>query len=191
MLLTVLIWVMLCLDVLLRKQWIDRERLIFPIVQLPLQMARSDGWFFKSRMMWLGFAIAAAIDLTNGLHVFFPAFPELPTRKAEVSQYFTERPWNAVDWTPLYILPFGLGLGFLMSIEISFSLWFFYLFWKGQRVLGTALGLTGLPGFPFNNPQGLGRIWRLSVLPFLEDGATLLPSSEIFFRTVRMMRRNL
>ena len=156
MLLTVLIWVMLCLDVLLRKQWIDRERLIFPIVQLPLQMARSDGWFFKSRMMWLGFAIAAAIDLTNGLHVFFPAFPEFPTRKAEVSQYFTERPWNAVDWTPLYILPFGLGLGFLMSIEISFSLWFFYLFWKGQRVLGTALGLTGLPGFPFNNPQGLG-----------------------------------
>ena len=155
-LLTVLIWVMLCLDVLLRKQWIERERLTFPIVQLPLEMARPDGRLFKSRMMWLGFAIAGGIDLINGLHVFFPVFLEIPTRSAEISHYFTEKPWNAMEWTPSYILPFGLGLGFLMSLEISFSLWFFYLFWKGQRVLGTALGMTSLPGFPFNNPQGMG-----------------------------------
>ena len=155
-LLTVLIWVMLCLDVLLRKQWIERERLTFPIVQLPLEMARPDGRLFKSRMMWLGFAIAGGIDLINGLHVLFPVFPEIPTRSAEIGHYFTEKPWNAMEWTPIYILPFGLGLGFLMSLEISFSLWFFYLFWKGQRVLGTALGMTSLPGFPFNNPQGMG-----------------------------------
>lgn len=34
--LTILIWVMLCLDVFLRRQWIQQERLTYPIVQLPL-----------------------------------------------------------------------------------------------------------------------------------------------------------
>ena len=156
MLLTGVIWVLVCLDALLRKQWVERERLAFPIIQLPLTMTHPDGWFFKSKMMWLGFVTVGVIDLINGLHVFFPAFPEMPTRSAEIGQFFTEKPWNAIGWTPLYILPFAVGLGFLMSLELSFSLWFFYLFWKGERVVGTALGLTALPGFPFNGPQGIG-----------------------------------
>ncbi len=68
---TVLIWVMICLDMLFRKQWIERERLTYPIVRLPLEMTRPDGWLFRSKMMWIGFAIAGGIDLINGLHVFF------------------------------------------------------------------------------------------------------------------------
>ena len=65
---------MICLSVLLRKQWIEHERLSYPIIQLPLEMTRPDGRLFKSKMMWLGFAIAGGIDLINGLHVFWPAF---------------------------------------------------------------------------------------------------------------------
>ncbi|MBI1929587.1 hypothetical protein HYR99_35740 [Candidatus Poribacteria bacterium] len=154
--LTVLIWVMICLDMLLRKQWIERERLTYPIVRLPLEMTRPDGWLFRSKMMWIGFAIAGGIDLINGLHVFFPVFPEIPVRKAEMSRYFTEKPWDAMGWTPVYILPFGLGLAFLMPLEMSFSLWFFYLFWKGERVLGRGLGLHNFPGFPYDGAQGAG-----------------------------------
>ena len=43
-----------------------------------------------------------------------------------------------------------------MPLEMSFSLWFFYLFWKGERVLGSAMGLQVLPGFPYDGPQGVG-----------------------------------
>jgi len=154
--LTGLIWVMICLSALLRKQWIERERLVYPIVQLPLEMTRSDGWLFKSKMMWIGFAISGGIDLINGLHALFPALPEIPVRQAEIGRYFTGKPWNAIGWTPLYILPFGVGLGFLMPLEMSFSAWFFYLFWKGERVLGRALGLASLPGFPYDGPQVMG-----------------------------------
>ena len=35
--LSVLIWVMVCIDLLLRKQWIERERLTYPIVRLPIE----------------------------------------------------------------------------------------------------------------------------------------------------------
>ena len=161
-LLTVLIWVMICMDAILRRQWILRERLAYPIVQLPLEMTRSDGSLFKSKMLWLGFAVAGGIDLINGLHVLFPAFPEIPVRKAEIGQFFTEKPWNAMGWTPLYTLPFGLGLGFLMPLEMSFSLWFFFLFWKAERILGRALGLSSLPGFPYEGPQSIGAFFAIA-----------------------------
>ncbi len=155
-LLSVLIWVMICIDLLLRKQWIERERLTYPIVRLPIEMTHTDGRLFKNKMLWAGFAIAGSIDLINGIHAFFPAFPEIPVRKANLGIYFTEKPWDAMGWTPIYILSFGVGLAFLMPLEMSFSLWFFYLFWKAERILGRAMGLQILPGFPYDGPQGVG-----------------------------------
>ena len=165
--LTVLIWVMICLDILVRKQWIERERLTYPIVRLPLEMTRPGGQFFRSRMMWMGFAIAGGISLINGLHVFFPVIPAIPVRNADLGRYFTSKPWNAMGWTPLYILPFALGLGFLMPSEMSLSIWFFYLFWKGQRILGSALGMRSLPGFPYDGLQGLGAYVALAFFAIL------------------------
>ena len=88
---TVLIWVMICIDVFLRRQWVENERLSYPIVQLPLEMTRLDGRLFKSKMMWLGFAIAGGINLINGVHVLFPELPEIPVRHAEIGQYFTPK----------------------------------------------------------------------------------------------------
>ena len=155
-LLTALIWVMICLNTLLRKQWIERERLAYPIVQLPLEITHTDGRLFTSRMMWIGFAISGGIDLINGLHVLVPALPEIPVRQAEIGQFFTEKPWDAFGWTPVYILSFAVGLSFFMPLEMSFSVWFFYLFWKWERVLGRALGLATLPGFPYDGPQVMG-----------------------------------
>lgn len=155
-LLTAVLWVMICLSVLLRKQWIEREKLTYPIVQLPLAMTDPKGRFFKSRMMWIGFAIAGGISLINGIHVFVPAIPEIPVRQANIGQYFNEKPWSAIGWMPFYILPFGVGLGFMMPLEMSFSLWFFYLVWKAESVLGSALGLHSLPGFPYDQPQAMG-----------------------------------
>ena len=154
--LSVLIWVMICIDLLLRKQWIERERLTYPIVRLPLEMTHSDGRLFKSKMLWFGFAIAGGIDLINGIHAFFPVFPEIPVREFNLGTYFTEKPWDAVGWTPVYILSFGVGLAFLMPLDMSFSLWFFYIFWKGERILGRAMGLQIFPGFPYDGPQGVG-----------------------------------
>ena len=152
----IIIWVMICIDLLIRKQWIEHERLTYPIVRLPIEMTNSDGRLFKNKMLWVGFAIAGGIDLINGIHAFFPAFPEIPVRKADLGIYFTEKPWDAMGWTPVYILSFGVGLAFLMPLEMSFSLWFFYLFWKGERILGRAMGLQVLPGFPYDGPQGVG-----------------------------------
>lgn len=161
--LSAVIWVMLCLDVLLRRQWIEHERLSYPIVQLPLAMTSPGGEFFKSKTMWIGLGIAAFINLINGFNAIYPSVPAIPLRSMDIGRYFNEKPWNAIGGTPVYILPFAIGLGYLMPLEMSFSIWFFYLFWKAQRVMGSIFGLFSLPGFPYYGPQGFGAYLALAV----------------------------
>ena len=156
--LTVLIWVMICLNILLRRQWIERERLAYPIVQVPLEITRTDGRLFKSKMMWLGFAISGGIDLINGIHALVPSFLEIPIRHAEIGQFFTEKPWSAVGWVPVYILSFAVGLAFLMPLEMSFSVWFFYLFWKLEYVVGEATWTQEYAQLPLSWGAGDGRL---------------------------------
>ncbi|MBT5715158.1 hypothetical protein HOI71_29185 [Candidatus Poribacteria bacterium] len=163
-LMSLLALAMISLNGMLAGQWIYRERLTFPIVRLPMALVSSERPLLRNRAMWAGFAIAAVIDLTNGLHVFYPAAPGIPVRKVDLGVYFTAPPWNALGWTPLYVLPFGLGLAFLMPLDVSFSLWFCYIVWKLERVLGRVVGVYGMPGFPYAGPQGAGAYMALAVL---------------------------
>src|SRR5262249_46798340 len=57
----VVAWVMVCLNVLLRRQWLDHERLAFPLVQLPLELAKQEAGhalnsYFRSPYTWIGFS---------------------------------------------------------------------------------------------------------------------------------------
>ena len=60
MFVTTLLFIMLCINSILRKQWTDNERLSYPIVQLPLQITSEQAFqpsgLFRNRLFWLGFA---------------------------------------------------------------------------------------------------------------------------------------
>ena len=47
--------------------------------------------------MWLGFGIAALISIENLLNSIYPAFPYIPVKRQSIHQFFTERPWNAME----------------------------------------------------------------------------------------------
>ena len=68
----VLLFVMQCINVIIRKQWVEQERLVYPIVQLPYQLSYNTSAVLRNKAMWWGFGIAATISLVNGLHIFFP-----------------------------------------------------------------------------------------------------------------------
>ncbi len=160
----VLLFVMICINVLLRKQWTEREKLAYPIIQLPLEMTRNSGaQFFRNRVFWTAFILVSLLNLVNGLSYLFPTIPIIGIRLRNIGHLFTEKPWNAIGWTPFSIYPFVIGLGFFMPLDLSFSCWFFYLFRKGQRVLGAVLGIRSLPGFPYDRQQSLGAYLGLSL----------------------------
>ena len=160
-----LLLVMLCINVIMRRQWIEREKLSYPIIQLPLEMTEKGGGpFFRNRLMWLGFGIAGCLDILNGLHFLYPAVPSLGGDFYNIAPLFPGKPWNAIGWTPLAVHPFAVGLAFFIPLDLSFSCWSFYLLWKGQLIMSSFLGLRSLPRFPYINEQIFGACIGLGVL---------------------------
>jgi len=152
-----ILYVMLCINVIFRKQWTESEKLSYPIIQLPLEMARErQGNLFHNRLLWIGFSIASAIDLTNGLHYIFPSFPEIIVKQFDISYLFTEKPWNAIGWTPISFYPFAIGLCFFAPLDLLFSTWVFYLLGKVQRIFGAVMGVHVGQGFPYYDQQVFG-----------------------------------
>jgi hypothetical protein len=163
-----LVLVMLGMNILLRRQWTENERLSFPLVQLPLAMTESTGRlsFWRNRVMWGGFLVAAGITILNGFSALYPSVPGIAVVKQyNVGQYFTARPWNALDRTNIALYPFAIGLGFFVPLDLLFSCWFFFVWRKMQQVIGEASGLSsqGNRGWPFFAEQSSGA-WIALVL---------------------------
>ena len=132
-----------CLSVILRAQWAGREALAFPLLRLPLEMTETDksgkANFFRNPLVWVGFGIALSVQIVRGLHVYFSDFPTIPL-ELDLAPYFTDVPWNQIGWTPLQIYPIAVGITYLLTAEISFSLWFFFWALKFQYVMAYVSG---------------------------------------------------
>jgi len=150
-----LVFIMQCINALVRKQWVQQERLAFPIIQLPVAMTRSES-FFRNRLLWIGFAIVALIDLINGLHVLIPKVPGINMKLYDISRFFTEKPWSAMGTTRTSLYPFMIGIGFFLPLDLSFSCWIFFVFRQLFRVIASYTGFHSMPGFPYFHEQSAG-----------------------------------
>lgn len=156
--------VMICMNVILRKQWMEHEKLSYPIVQLPMAMTQEGGTlsFFQNRPFWIGIVLGASLDIWNGLATLYPTLPLMVVRhdhpSRDMGQFFTAYPWNAVGWLPLPLYPFIIALGYFLPLDLSFSLWFFYLLKKAMLVLAAAMGVEPghLSSFPYLTQQSFG-----------------------------------
>ena len=119
---------------LVRKQWIERERLAFPLVQLPMQLVgvveetgRVIPSFLRNRVLWLGALLPIIVHSINGLHFHFPYFPQIQLQYIPLGTYFTGRCWNCVN--PLFVcIHFCLiGFAFMSGRDVPFSIVFFFL----------------------------------------------------------------
>lgn len=142
-----------CVSVLLRRPWLDYDRLTFPLTQPPLEMTESVdepqtplAFFLRQRIMWLGALIPFAIHSLNGLHFYFPAAPEIRLT-FPLNPYLTGYLFSQIG-PFIAIVHFSvIGVAFLLPSDLAFSLWFFYFVFMAQSVLLTYLGWQ-LPNFP-------------------------------------------
>lgn len=157
-LLFALFFVMLCINLLFRKQWVEHERLSFPLIQLPLEMTSEGGniQLFKDRLMWVGFGIAAVTVVSSAAQDFYPAVPSLRIRIYDVGHYFTNKPWDAIGWTPVALPPFAVGLIYFVPLNLSFSCWIFYIFKKVQMIATGVGGYRAMHGAPYFIEQRTG-----------------------------------
>ncbi len=133
------------LSAFLRGPWVEKERLVFPLVHLPLRMTETGDdptrRFFYDPLVRLTALLAFSIHSLNGLHRLYPWLPTVNVHLISLDPYLSRRPWSAVQ--PLWIrIPFSIiGLSFLQPVHLSFSLVFFYFFFVTQQVLFDWLGI--------------------------------------------------
>ena len=157
--------VMWGMDLILRKQWTENEKLSYPVIQVPMLLATETQSLLRNRLFWLGFGIAAMIDVVNGLNALFPILPKIPVvHVKDIQQFFPNLPWSAMGATWVSFYPFAIGMCFFMPTDLTFSCWFFYFFWKFQRVFANYIGIHGMPGFPFIEEQTAGGYYAIALI---------------------------
>ena len=143
--------VFLCLSVILRRQWTDSEKLVFPLVTLPLALMdeSTSTSFLTNKLTWIGVLIPVVVYSVNGLHANFAVVPEIKLSWT-LNQYLTSRPWSGMYTLRLQFAFAAIGFFYFLSSDLLFSLWFFFLFTRLTDVIGTQMNyeITSMPQYP-------------------------------------------
>jgi hypothetical protein len=153
----------ICLMVMLRKQWVEKERLTYPLTELPMAMVKEREPLYRSKLMWFGFLIPFLIYSLKGLGTIFPMIPA-PHLSQTVSIF------NRAFSIQFRVFFEVIGLAFFMSTSVLFSVWFFAFLFIMQTGFLNRIGFSIGPVQPFSDPapqvialQSLGALLVLSV----------------------------
>ena len=143
-------FITLCLLVILRKQWVEREKLLFPMAVLPLEMSTEEPDrklppFFSNYLMWIGFLIPFLINGLEALHKYYHFIPPISLDASIPILH------NAVHLrcSPRFEV---IGLSYLLSLDVGFGVWFFAFLALLQTGLERMLGWSIGPVQPFSDP---------------------------------------
>jgi hypothetical protein len=173
-----------CLSALVRKDWIERQRLTFPIVDLPLAMTGDDpkpsfgSGLLGNRLLWLGAAIPAAHVISDWLNLIYPSIPTLRLHDIEVGRLFAGGglPWSA--WSDAYvsiIFPV-IGISYLVPTQVSLSLWLFYVLFQVHMLVWASFGVPPYGG-------GAATVQPYAFASFMQIGGALALCGTIVYRS--------
>ena len=148
-------WVSICLMVMVRRQWIEHEKLLYPLVQVPLAMIQDEergagsnnekrSWvkpFFKNPVMWIGFSIPFLLGSYSALYNYFPFIPGMSQFS---DQGILTGQFTFFRNTTVLIVMFNLGLvgfAYLLSRDVALGLWLFFLVSNIERGVFNMLGI--------------------------------------------------
>ena len=157
---------MVSVAVIVRRQWMERERLAYPIAQVGLAMVRSEeegslvNGFFKRPSMWVGLALPMFFGSLTALHRYDAAFPAF--RLQWVLPFVGHQQLQlTVSWAML-------GFSYLINANIAAGIWFFHLLSKVEKEIFILTGLKsdqkllfGVADYPFLGYQGLGALFAM------------------------------
>ncbi|MDA0841368.1 MAG: hypothetical protein O3B01_16695 [Planctomycetota bacterium] len=151
-----------CLSAMLRKQWMEIERLNYPLVVLPLALIEppeNGKWvnsFLRNPSTWVGITIPVFIHLVNGLRKWHPEIPEIVLR-FQLRPLLREAPWSEMTFDSMFIYLSVVAFMILVPLEVSLSLWFFYIFQQFEYVVAYLIGYpAGGNSMPFSVYQQAG-----------------------------------
>ena len=154
-----LYFVCFCLVVILRKQWVERERLAYPLMEVPQSLvANADGparfpAIMRNKIFWAGAAIPLFIALWNIVGFFFHFFPQIAwEHPIQIARGF---PTLSVR----YYFPV-IGFMYFANLNITFSIWFFFVIIMLEEGLFNRFGMGITDGDTFVLGQLPSTSWQ-------------------------------
>lgn len=132
-----------CAMVILRRQWAEHEKLVYPLAAVPIEMAEGASSrsalpdFMRGRLFWFGAALAFLLFAWHATSWFFHGMPGI--RFFPHAGYF-----RFTRYSPgVYIQPlqfYTIGFAYFANLEVLFSIWFFFLVHVVEGASSTASG---------------------------------------------------
>ncbi len=159
-----LYWTLACWSLLFFPRWEEHEKLVFPLTAVPLELveglpARVPP-VLTNKLFWIGFSLTAVLYVLKGLHTYFPVVPDLNLQR-DLGNVFAGGPGVVYNRLLLHIYPEMIGISYLLSAEVGFSIVFFYHFRLFQHFIRLAVGLRDNPRYFFDG-QTLGSYFALA-----------------------------
>lgn len=171
----------MCIAEWFRRKWIDRENLAFPLVEVAdmvirqgsdLEMASNLQDPPKRKLPFspvfaMGFVVSFFLLTLSALdHYGFTAVTKSEIYFDVSKELFTSGALKEMSKVFLVLSPIILGLAFLVSLEISFSVWVLFFLWSFAMLIGKLsypdvkdslfTGWAGGRQYPFPMEQMLG-----------------------------------
>ena len=147
----------ICVVTIFRKQWVERERLPFPLAEVPILFSEGSPVpnIFRSRLFWTGVGIAVFIASWNILTWFYPSFPEIPiwqARSISIGRYYP-----SINIKINFVC---LGFAYFTHLDVLLSIWFFHLLNIIQIGIFNRYGITIGPADMWGSMGGASFEWQ-------------------------------
>ena len=116
---------MICLMVIVRRQWVEHERLSYPMMQLPLSLlgvGKGQKPLLRRGLMWIGFAVPFVLGSINALHNYYPTIAQVSLSLGSVEIV------RGMPTLGLRLNPSMLGFSYFVPQNVASGLVFFFLF---------------------------------------------------------------
>lgn len=147
---------------LVRRSWIEHERLSFPVAQIAVEWTTPGTPAWRRPGFWVGAAIPIVLQSLLAVREWYPSVPAMALKAWNAKEMlFPGPPWSAIPDFSIGFYPMAIGLGYFMPGPVAFSCCFFWLAIRLAPVLGFTLGFAPIGGgpdarFPFVFEQGAG-----------------------------------
>ena len=153
----------LAINVLMRRAWVDGERLPLPLARIPQALVgnpEEEGPFariWSMRVFWVGAILALIWGLLRGLHFYNPNIPDANI-KIDLAPYFGASMGDFWKEQQFQVLAVVVAVSVFVELNVLASLVVGYFAYRSLFWLGSFTGWSAQVGYPHAHYQQLGAL---------------------------------
>ncbi len=182
-----LYWMVLCFSAAMAHRWEQEERLLYPLVQVPVEIVETEplglAMPLRNPILWIAFGLCCALFTFKMIHAYVPSLPDINLQKS--TETVMGGPYSAFNRVPVHFYPEMVGVSYLLTAEVGFSLWVFYWFRRIQEFLRIAVGIDA-GHYQFYKAQTIGGYLVLAIALLWSARAHLQRAFTVAMGVLRM-----